>query len=304
MSQDFYDILGVSQDSSDADIKKSYRKLAMKYHPDKNPDDKKSEAKFKEISAAYDTLKDSQKKAAYDRYGHDAFMNGMSNAGGGGATGGFDFGGGFSDIFEDLFGEFAGGGRSRGGARATASRGADLRYNLKISLEDAFSGNQKNITISTSVSCEGCTGTGAEKGSKPISCTSCGGHGVVRAQQGFFTVERTCHACHGAGKIIEKPCKKCAGSGTVKKSKKLSVSIPAGVEEGTRIRLANEGEAGVRGAGTGDLYIFLSIKPHKLFNREGADIHCNVPIPVTTAALGGSVEVPTIDGKKVKVTIS
>lgn len=310
MAEDYYQRLGAKQGDSEADLKKAYRKLAMKYHPDKNPGDDAAEKKFKEISEAYDTLKDPQKKAAYDRYGHDAFTsNGMGAAGGGqqgGGAGGFDFNGGFSDMFEDLFNEFGGGGRrQQGGGRANAggSRGADLRYNLEISLEDAFRGKQQSITLTTSASCDTCEGSGAKKGSKPETCGTCGGVGVVRAQQGFFMVERTCHSCNGAGQTIKNPCKTCAGSGTQRKEKTLNVSIPAGVEEGTRIRLSGEGEAGSRGGTTGDLYIFMGIKAHRFFKRESANIHCNVPLPITTAALGGGIEVPTIDGGKVKVNI-
>ena len=308
MAEDYYKILGADKKASDADLKKAYRKLAMQYHPDRNAGDAEAEKKFKEISQAYDTLKDPQKRAAYDRYGHDAFTaGGMGNAGGGGGAGGLDFSGGFSDIFEDLFSEFGGRGRAQGGggrARASAgSRGSDLRYNLEISLEDAFKGKQQSITLTTSASCEECSGSGAKKGSKPETCSTCGGAGVVRAQQGFFMVERTCGSCGGAGQTIKDPCKKCAGSGAVRKEKTLNVSIPAGVEEGTRIRLSGEGEAGMRGGTAGDLFIFMGIKPHRFFKRDGANIHFNVPIPITTAALGGTIEVPTIDGSKVKVTI-
>jgi molecular chaperone DnaJ len=299
---DFYQTLGVAKSASDDELKKAYRKLAMQHHPDKNPGDKKAEEKFKEISHAYDVLQDPQKRAAYDRYGHDAFtQGGMGGAGGGHAgAGGFDFSGGFADIFEDLFG--MGGGRSGGGNTGPA-RGSDLRYNLNITLEEAFKGKQETIKVTTAVACETCAGTGAEKGSKPVTCTTCNGSGRIRATQGFFTVERTCATCGGNGKMIKNPCKPCAGSGRVRKEKTLSVSIPAGVEEGTRIRLSNEGEIGPRGGTAGDLYIFLSVKPHKLFERNGADIHCSVPIKMTDAALGGNIEIPTIDGAHVKVTI-
>lgn len=299
--RDYYEILGVER-GADADaIKKAFRKLAMQYHPDRNAGNKEAEQRFKEINEAYDVLKDEQKRAAYDRFGHQAFEGGMGGAG----AGGFDFSGSFSDIFEDLFGEFTGQrrrGPGGGGAQARA-RGSDLRYNLQISLEDAFRGKQQTITLTTAVACDSCSGSGAEKGAEPVTCTTCSGRGKIRAQQGFFTVERTCHVCQGTGKIIENPCRKCAGTGTTRKDKSLAVNIPAGVEEGTRIRLAGEGEAGMRGGAPGDLYIFLSVKPHPLFRREGPNIHCNVPIAMTTAALGGNIEVPTIDGGRVKVTI-
>lgn len=304
MARDFYETLGVQKGASEDELKKAYRKLAKEYHPDKNPGDASAEKRFKEISEAYDVLKDPQKRAAYDRYGHQAFEAGMGrgNPGGGAGAAGFDFGGSFSDIFEDLFGGFAQGARGQQESSG-AGRGSDLRYNLAITMEEAFKGKQQSIKVTTSVACDVCSGSGAEPGSKPITCPTCQGAGRVRAQQGFFTVERTCHTCGGAGKIIEKPCKHCAGSGKVRKEKTLSVTIPAGVEEGTRIRLTGEGEAGTRGGPAGDLYIFLSVKPHKLFKREGADIHSQVPIRFTTAALGGDIEVPTIDGGRVKVSI-
>ncbi|MCH2546436.1 MAG: molecular chaperone DnaJ [Alphaproteobacteria bacterium] len=301
---DFYETLGVNKDASPDELKKAYRKQAMKFHPDRNADNADAERKFKEVNEAYDVLKDEQKRAAYDRFGHSAFEGGMGGGGGAGmGAGGFDFGGSsFSDIFEDLFGG-AGGGMG-GGRRANANtRGADLRYNLGIDLEDAFKGAQKTITITTSVACSSCEGSGGESGSKPTTCPTCSGAGKIRAQQGFFTVERTCQTCHGMGKVIKDPCKKCAGSGRMRKDKSLVVNIPAGVEEGTRIRLAGEGEAGFRGGPEGDLYIFLSIKPHELFKRDGANIHCKVPLSFTSAALGGTVEVPTIDGSRVKVNI-
>ena len=302
MSKDYYQILGVSKSATADELKKSYRKLAMKHHPDKNPGDKAAEEKFKEISHAYDVLSDEQKRAAYDRYGHEAFnqggMGSASNAGGG--AGGFDFSQGFSDIFEDLFG--MGGGRG-GSQQQQNTRGADLRYNLSVSLEEAFKGKSETIKITTAAACETCSGSGGANGSKPINCNTCHGSGRVRASQGFFTVERTCASCGGMGKTIKDPCKTCAGSGRVRKEKTLSVNIPAGVEEGTRIRLSGEGEVGVRGGGAGDLYIFVNVREHGLFMRDGADIHCSIPIRMTTAALGGSIEVPTIDGSRVKVTI-
>jgi molecular chaperone DnaJ len=303
--RDYYEVLGVSKTANAEEMKKAYRKLAMQYHPDRNAGNAEAEKKFKEINEAYDVLKDPDKKAAYDRYGHDAFTNGMGGGAGAGA-GGFDFSGNFSDIFDDLFGEFTGRGRGgRGGAsgRSSAQRGSDLRYNLQISLEEAFKGLQRQINVTTSVECDDCNGSGGEKGSSPTNCSACGGRGAQRVQQGFFTIERPCGVCNGSGKVIEKPCKKCAGSGQTRKEKTLSVTIPAGVEEGTRIRLSGEGEAGFRGGPAGDLYIFLSIKPHPFFKREGANVHGTVPISMVTAALGGSINVPTIDGTKVKVTI-
>jgi molecular chaperone DnaJ len=296
--QDYYETLGVARGASGDDLKKAYRKLAMQHHPDRNPGDKKAEQRFKELNEAYDVLKDDQKRAAYDRFGHAAFENG---ANGRGAEAGFNMGG-FADIFDEMFGEFMGGGR-RGGGRATP-QGADLRYNLEISLEEAFHGKTATVRMATAVLCEECTGTGAEAGSRPVTCPTCRGHGKVRSQQGFFTVERTCPSCHGQGAVIENPCPACRGQGRVKRERTLNVNIPAGVEEGTRIRLAGEGEAGVRGTPPGDLYIFLTLAPHRLVQREGADVYCRVPIPMTTAALGGSIEVPTVDGTRARVTIA
>ena len=296
--QDYYDALGVARGASADDIKKAYRTLAMKYHPDRNQGDKSAEHKFKEINEAYDVLKDDQKRAAYDRFGHAAFENG--SAGGRGGFQGFDFSAtGFADIFDEMFGEFMG----RGRGSQTRGRGADLRYNMTISLQEAFSGKQSTIKVPGSAGCEACNGTGGEKGAQPVTCTTCRGAGRVRASQGFFTVERTCHACGGAGKIIEKPCKGCGGAGRVRKEKNLSVNVPPGVEDGTRIRLAGEGEVGMRGAPPGDLYIFLSVTPHPLFKRDGNDLHCRVPLPMTTAALGGSIEVPGIDGARVRINV-
>ena len=305
MAEDYYSVLGVAKNASEDDLKKAYRKLAMIYHPDKNHGKPEAEKKFKAINEAYDVLKDPQKRAAYDRFGHEAFANGGGGAGGGGFSG-FSGGGNFSDIFEDLFSEFTGGRRGGGQAQAqqaSAARGSDLRYNLDIELEDAFKGRQQNIKVTTSGSCESCNGSGAQKGSAPETCHTCNGRGAVRAQQGFFTVERGCGTCQSTGKIIKNPCKTCAGSGRVRKEKTLNVSIPPGVEEGTRIRLAGEGEAGFRGGPAGDLYIFLSIKPHRIFKRDGANTYCSVPIKLSVASLGGYIEVPTIDGGRVKVTI-
>ncbi|WP_431861673.1 molecular chaperone DnaJ [Azospirillum sp.] len=300
--QDYYELLGVAKGAGADEIKKAYRKLAMQYHPDRNPGNAEAEHKFKEINEAYDVLKDEQKRAAYDRFGHQAFENGgRGSPGGGFGGGGFDFGGGFADIFDEMFGEFMGGGRRQGGGGS--GRGQDLRYNLEIGLEEAFKGSQATVRVPTSVACESCSGTGAAAGTQPITCPTCAGHGKVRAQQGFFTIERTCPACHGQGRIIKDACKSCGGAGRQRKEKTLQVNIPAGVEDGTRIRLAGEGEAGLRGAPPGDLYIFLAIAPHPLFQRDGANVHCRVPIPMVTAALGGSVEVPTIDGTKAKITV-
>ena len=300
--KDFYELLGVTRNANADELKKAYRKLAMQYHPDKNPGDKAAEQKFKELSEAYDVLKDDQKRAAYDRFGHQAFEGGMGGRGGGPGAGGFDFSSSFADIFDDLFSDFTGA-RRGGAAQGGPARGSDLRYNLEIALEDAFKGKQQSVHITTSVACDACEGGGGEKGSKPTTCPACNGHGKVRAQQGFFTIERACATCQGMGKIIKNPCKKCAGSGRIRKEKSLMVNIPAGVEEGTRIRLAGEGEIGFRGGPAGDLYIFLAIKPHPFFKRDGANIHCRVPIAFTTAALGGNVEAPTIDGGKVKVNV-
>jgi molecular chaperone DnaJ len=298
--QDYYETLGVARGASAEDLKKAYRKLAMQHHPDRNPGDKKAEQRFKELNEAYDVLKDDQKRAAYDRFGHAAFEGGAN-----GRPGEANFNmGGFADIFDEMFGEFMGGGRRGGGGGRQTPQGADLRYNLEISLEDAFHGKAAQVRLATAVLCEECTGTGAEAGSRPVTCPTCRGHGKVRSQQGFFTVERTCPACHGQGAVIEKPCSACRGQGRVRKERTLNVSIPAGVEEGTRIRLAGEGEAGVRGTPPGDLYIFLTMKPHRFFQRDGADIYCRVPLPMTTAALGGSIEVPTVDGTRARVTIS
>lgn len=301
--QDFYKLLGVEKSASSDDLKKAYRKLAMKYHPDRNPGDKEAEQKFRDISEAYEVLKDEQKRAAYDRYGHAAFENGGFGAAGSSRGGaGFDPGANFSDIFGDLFGDMMGG---RGNARpnATRPRGADLRYNLEISLTDAYRGKQQKIQFSTAAKCDTCSGTGSKDGSSPTNCRMCGGHGKIRTQQGFFTMERTCTSCHGMGKIISNPCNSCSGEGRVRREKNLIVNIPEGVEEGTRIRLSGEGEVGLRGGESGDLYIFISVTSHAFFIREGHDIHCKVPIKMTTAALGGDVEVPVIDGTMAKVTV-
>jgi molecular chaperone DnaJ len=298
MSQDYYELLGVSRTASADDIKKSFRKLAMQHHPDRNPGDQESERKFKEVNHAYDVLKDPEKRAAYDRYGAAAFEGGMGSGGPGGAQG-FDFGSVFGDIFDEMFG---GGGRGRPGGR-TDMRGQDLRFNLEITLEQAYSGTEATVRVPSSVTCEACNGSGAEPGSKPHQCPTCHGRGRIRAQQGFFTVERACHTCHGAGQVIDKPCRSCAGQGRVRRDKTLKVNIPAGVEDGTRIRLTGEGEAGTRGGPAGDLYVFLSVRRNALFEREGADIHCRVPISMVQATLGGGIEVPTLDGKMARINI-
>lgn len=300
MSKDFYKTLGVDKGASADDIKKAYRKLAMKYHPDQNKDNKDAEAKFKEINEAYDVLKDDQKRAAYDRFGAAAFDGSM---GGGGFGGGSPFGAGgagaFSDIFEDMFGDMMG---RRGGGRSGSRRGSDIQYTIEISLEEAFKGKEETLKVPMQDTCDSCEGSGSEDGGAG-DCPTCGGVGRVRAQQGFFTIERTCGTCGGAGQVIKNPCKKCSGSGRVHREKTLKVSIPAGIDDGQRIRLAGEGEAGTRGGASGDLYVLVTIKPHKFFKREGANLYCRVPIPMTVAALGDEVEVPTIEGKRLNVKI-
>jgi len=303
--RDYYEVLGIAKGASADEIKKAYRRKAKELHPDRNTENPGAEAQFKEAGEAYDVLKDADKKAAYDRYGHAAFEGGMGGGGGGrgpGGMGGGDFGSAFSDIFDDLFGNM-GGARGGGGGRTRAQRGNDLRYNLRVTLEEAYAGLQKSITVPTSVSCDACNGTGAEGGSEPQTCPTCSGMGKVRAQQGFFTVERTCPTCNGMGQIIQDPCKVCHGAGRVEKEKSLSVNIPAGVETGTRIRLAGEGEAGMRGGPTGDLYIFIEVRDHELFEREGNHLFCRVPVSMATAAMGGDIEVPTIDGGRSRVKI-
>lgn len=294
----YYESLEVERSVDDGGLKVAFRKLAMKWHPDKNPGDSSCEVKFKEINEAYEVLKDPDKRAAYDRFGHAAFEQGN----GGGAHGfGSDFAHTFSDIFDDLFGM---GGRRGGGGRGQGrERGSDLRYNMEITLEEAYEGKTAQIRIPTSVACEICSGTGAKTGTKPKVCASCGGAGKIRHAQGFFTLERTCPTCQGRGQVIDDPCAACAGAGRVTRERMLSVNIPAGVEDGTRIRLAGEGEAGLRGGPPGDLYIFLSLVPHEFFQRDGADLHCRVPISMATAALGGEFEVPSIDGGKARVKV-
>jgi molecular chaperone DnaJ len=290
--RDYYHVLGVERGAGDSDLKSAYRKLAMKFHPDRNPGDTEAEFRFKELNEAYEVLKDGDKRAAYDRFGHAAFEQG-------GPGFGADFATSFADIFDDFFG-MGGGRRGRGSGR---ERGADLRYNMELTLEEAFTGKSAQIRIPTSVVCDACAGSGAKVGTKPKVCPSCGGLGKIRHAQGFFTLERTCVACQGRGQVIETPCGTCGGLGRTTRERALSVNIPPGVEDGTRIRLSGEGEAGVRGGPSGDLYIFLSIGAHLFFQRDGADLHFRATISMTTAALGGEFEVPTIDGGKTRVKI-
>jgi molecular chaperone DnaJ len=299
--RDFYEVLGTTKGADEKALKTAYRNLAKKLHPDANPGDKSMDAKFKELNEAYDVLKDPQKKAAYDRFGHQAFENGGGQRPGG-AGFGSDFNSSMSDIFEDLFGD-AMGGRQRQRGPAGAQRGSDLRFNLEINLTEAFTGKTAQVRVPSAVSCDTCKGSGAKAGTQPKTCGTCGGAGKVRSQSGFFTVERACPSCAGRGQVISDPCNSCGGQGRVNKEKNLNVTIPPGVEDGTRIRLSGEGEAGTRGGPTGDLYIFLSMRPHEFFQRDGADLFCKVPISMATAALGGEIEVPTIDGKKARVTI-
>ena len=301
--RDYYDLLGASKGASADELKKAYRAKAKELHPDRNSSNPNAEAQFKEINEAYEVLKDADKKAAYDRFGHAAFEGGGGAQRGAYAGGNGDFSSAFSDVFEDLFGDFMGGRGGSGGARARAQRGSDLRYNLRVSLEEAFAGVQKSISVPTSVACDTCRGSGAEGGAEPVTCPTCSGMGKVRAQQGFFTVERTCPTCSGAGQIVKNPCKSCGGAGRLEKERSLSVNIPAGVETGTRIRLASEGEAGMRGGPSGDLYIFIEVKDHPIFQRDSVHLFCRVPITLATAALGGEVEVPTIDGGKSRVKV-
>ena len=295
--RDYYDVLGVPKGSEKDAIKKAYRTKAKELHPDRNSDNPNAEAQFKEVNEAYEVLKDAEKKAAYDRYGHAAFESGGGGPGFGGSG---DFSSAFSDVFDDLFGDFMGGGR---GGRKQQSRGSDLRYNLSISLEDAFAGLQKTINVPSSVACGSCNGTGAAGGSSPTTCPTCSGLGKVRATQGFFTVERGCPTCSGAGQIIKNPCSSCGGQGTQKRDRALSVNVPPGVETGTRIRLAGEGETGPRGGISGDLYIFIEVSKHKIFERDGLNLFCRVPVSMAKASLGGEVEVPTIDGGRSRVRI-
>ncbi|MDT8342925.1 MAG: molecular chaperone DnaJ [Thermohalobaculum sp.] len=299
--RDYYDVLGVARGASAEELKKAYRSKAKELHPDRNQDKPEAEAQFKEVNEAYDVLKDPEKKAAYDQFGHAAFEAGTgASAGAGGRPG--DFGSAFSDVFEDLFGDFMGGrrgGRGPGGVR----RGADLRYNLRVSLDEAFRGKQATISVPGSTKCDACSGTGAEGGAQPQTCPTCAGHGKVRASQGFFTIERACPTCHGQGQIVKNPCRACGGQGSVRKDRALNVNIPQGIETGTRIRLAGEGEAGVKGGPPGDLYIFIEVEPHAIFERDGLNLYCRVPVPMTTATLGGEIEVPLLDGGRSRVKV-
>jgi len=295
--RDYYDVLGVPKGSEQEALKKAYRSKAKALHPDRNSDNPNAESQFKEVNEAYEVLKDADKKAAYDRYGHAAFEGG---GGGQGFGGGGDFSSAFSDVFDDLFGDFMGGGR---GGRQQQSRGSDLRYNLSISLAEAFAGLQKTINVPSAVSCGSCNGSGAAGGSSPTTCPTCSGLGKVRATQGFFTVERGCPTCSGVGQIIKNPCSSCGGQGTQKKDRALNVNVPPGVETGTRIRLAGEGETGPRGGVSGDLYIFIEVSKHKIFERDGLNLFCRVPVSMAKASLGGDLEVPTIDGGRSRVRI-
>lgn len=304
--RDLYEILGVSKTASDDEIKKAYRKQAMKFHPDRNPDDKKAEEKLKEINLAYEVLKDKQKRTAYDQYGHAAFQQGGHGAGGAGGShgfgaGGFDFSGDFSDIFDSVFGDFGFSRQQR--SQQTSTRGDDLRSDERITLEEAFKGITKKIRIQKQGPCGACSGTGGEKGEEAETCGTCHGAGRVRAQQGFFMVERSCPGCQGTGKTVKNPCRKCNGQGRAIEAKDLEINIPAGIEDGTRIRISGQGHAGLRGGPAGDLYVFVHIKPHDLFERNGDNIICQVPISMTTAVLGGEIEIPTISGERVELKI-
>ncbi len=292
--QDFYDVLGIARDADESAIKKAYRKLAMKYHPDRNAADANAEVRFRQVNEAYEVLKDTQKRAAYDRFGHAAFDGSM------GAGQGHDFASSFADVFDDLFGNFGGGGRRR---RGGGMQGADLRHDMEITLEEAFSGKKTDIRVPTSVSCEACAGSGAQDPDATASCGTCSGYGKVRTQQGFFSIERTCPACGGAGRIVRNPCTSCSGSGRVHRETTLSVTIPPGIEDGMRIRLSGKGEAGVRGGPAGDLYIVVSIDQHPFFQREGSTVYCRVPISITSAALGRDVDIPTIEGTRARIAI-
>ena len=293
--RDYYEVLGVNRDASDEEIKKAYRKLAMKFHPDRNPDKPKSEEQFKEVKEAYEILSDAGKRAAYDQYGHAGVDASAAGMGAGAAGAGF---GGFADAFSDIFGDIFGAGRTR----SNVYRGADLRYNLEISLEEAARGTETRIRIPAMEECDTCHGSGAKPGTEPVTCPTCGGHGQVRMTQGFFSIAQTCPKCHGSGKVVQNPCPTCGGAGRLKRQKTLSVKIPSGVDEGDRIRLSGEGEAGVNGGPSGDLYVVIHIRPHEVFTREGSDLHCEMPVSFTRAALGGEIEIPTLDGyAKIKV---
>jgi molecular chaperone DnaJ len=296
--RDYYEVLGLARGASEQDIKSAFRRLAKKFHPDANQGDPDSERRFKEVNEAYEVLKDPQKRAAYEQFGHAAFE------GGGPGPGGFgpEFASSMEDIFENFFGDFMGGRRGARG-RPGHERGSDLRYNMEISLQEAFHGKTAEIVVPTSVGCESCSGTGAKPGTTPSSCSTCGGYGKVRASQGFFTIERTCPACQGRGEVIDDPCEDCNGLGRVARERTLSVNIPAGVEDGTRIRLAGEGEAGLRSGPPGDLYIFLALKPDPFFQRDGSDVFCRVPISMVKAALGGHIDVPTLEDTVTRVKI-
>jgi molecular chaperone DnaJ len=296
MKRCYYEVLGCAKGASIGEIKGAYRRLAKELHPDLNPGDSDSEHRFKEINEAYDVLKDDEKRAAYDRFGHAAFEQGAGGRGQGGF--GFDFGSSFTDVFDDLFGEFMGGRKAR-----RQNRGADMRYNLEVTLEEAYHGKTAQLRVNAAVACEACGGSGAEAGSRPEQCSTCSGAGKVRAQQGFFTIERTCPQCQGSGRYVRNPCKSCQGHGLVQKERTLSVAVPAGVEEGTRIRLTGEGQAGINGGPPGDLYIFVSVAAHPIFQRDGHDLFCRAPVSFVTAALGGSIEVPTCDGGKTRISI-
>lgn len=298
-TQDYYELLGVSRSATGDELKKAYRKLAMQYHPDRNPGNQEAEKKFKEVNQAYDVLKDDQKRAAYDRYGSAAFEGGHPGAGGGSGFGGFDFSSNFANIFEEMFGNFSG---ERGGGTADL-RGSDVRYDLEISLEEALTGKTTSLKFHSLGQCSSCSGTGGEGGSPLVTCPTCRGRGSVRSQQGFFTLERTCSTCQGLGKAIEKPCRPCGGTGQKRQEKSLEVKIPPGVDEGTRIRLSNEGEAGMRGGPSGDLYVFIRLRPHRFFKRQASDLHCRVPISIITAALGGEIDVPSLEGVPLKLKI-
>ncbi len=304
--KDYYEVLEVSKTASGDEIKKAFRRLAMQYHPDRNPNDKAAEAKFKEINEAYEVLKDEQKRAAYDRYGHQAFANGGGFGAGGGnpfGAGGFnfDFGGGFADVFSEVFSEFMGGGRGR--RQSYAQRGQDVRYNMTITLEEAFSGVEKEITLASTETCDKCHGHGTKDGAEAPLCPSCGGSGKVRLQQGFFVVEQSCPHCKGSGRLVKDACSDCKGKGFINKQKTIKIKIPAGIENDTRMRVEGGGEAGIRGGENGDLYVFISVKGHKLYERDGANLYTRIPISMCCAALGGKVEIPSIDGSKIDLNI-